>query len=107
MEQVMVLGGTHPKMTKCVAKRRSKQGYSRQEWMSHIKTVLLKSLPDLGSGEKFPLAKTRSARRKEAITWRAGGVCENQWVWLWGAPGFIRTVMQLDVHFKETQPKVG
>lgn len=59
----MVLGSTHPKMTKCVEKR-SKQEYSRQAWMAHIKTVLLKDLPDLGNAEKFPLAKTQSAREK-------------------------------------------
>ena len=39
-------------MTKVsVAERRRKQGYSRQEGMSHIKMVFLKDLPDLGNGE--------------------------------------------------------
>lgn len=46
--------------------------------MAHSKTVLLKDLPDLGNGEKFPLAKTQSAREKRGNyleRWVEG--CEN------------------------------
>ena len=60
------LGSRCPEMTVvCVAEGKSKQGYSRQERMTHIETVLLRGLPSLGNGEKFPLGKTRSAGGEE------------------------------------------